>query len=141
MGNHAYGLLLSLAVHLLCVFMLQPASALNAADEKKADDKKAIDSKVPSGASVLGYTKCVINESPTAADIAPGNNGNHKWFSGQWWMKPPPLDRYSTQNDVLVLSLGGDLVSTPRDFSIGKLPLLPGADGCHTALSSLRFCS
>ena len=43
----------------------------------------------------------------------------------------PSLDHYSTKDGVLVLSLGGDLVSTPRDFSAGKLPLLPGADGFY----------
>jgi len=87
---------------------------------------------VPPGAAALGYTKCVINERPTAADIAPGSNGNYKWFSGQWWVSPPPsLDHYWTQDGVLALSLGGDLVSTPRDFSGGKLPLLPGCDGFY----------
>jgi len=90
-----------------------------------------IDPAVPPGAAALGYMKCVINESPTAADIAPGDKGNYKWFSGQWWGKAPSLDHYSTQDGVLVLTLGGDLVSTPRDFSTGKLPLLPGADGFY----------
>jgi hypothetical protein len=91
-----------------------------------------IDPDVPPGAAALGYTKCVINESPTAADIAPGDKGNYKWFSGQWWYSPPPsLDHYSTQDDVLALGLGGDLVSAPKDFSTGKLPLLPGSDGFY----------
>jgi hypothetical protein len=86
---------------------------------------------VPPGAAALGYTLCVINEKPTAADIAPGSNGDHKWFSGQWWETPPPLSDYSTVSNVLVLSLGGDLVSTPRDFSTGALPVLPGANGFY----------
>jgi len=86
---------------------------------------------VPPGAAAIGYTKCVINEMPTAADIALGDEGNYKWFSGQWWGKSPSLDCYSTQDGVLELTLGGDLVSTPRDFSAGKLPLLPGADGFY----------
>lgn len=88
---------------------------------------------VPPGAAALGYTKRVINESPAAGDIAPGNNGNYKWFSGQWWVGGggPWRDHYATQNGVLVLSLGGDLVSTPRDFSKSKLPLLPGRDGFY----------
>jgi len=38
----------------------------------------------PPGAAALGYTLCVINEKPTAADIAPGSNGDYKWFNGQW---------------------------------------------------------
>jgi len=88
---------------------------------------------VPPGAAALGYTKCALNESPTAADIAPGSNGDHKWFSGQWYAgeEGPSLDHYSTQDGVLVLSLGGDLVSTPRDLRAGKLPLLPGSDGFY----------
>ncbi len=87
---------------------------------------------VPPGAAALGYTKRVIHETPTAADIAPGKNGNYKWFSGQWYSRTSPsLDHYSTQDGALALSLGGDLVSTPRDFSAGKLPLLPGPDGFY----------
>jgi len=90
---------------------------------------------VPSGAAALGYTKCVINEKPAAADIDPGHNGGYKWFSGQWWnSKKPPLSKYSTQDGVLALSLGGDLVSAPHDFSPGKLPLLPGRDGFYVEL-------
>jgi hypothetical protein len=86
---------------------------------------------VPPGAGKLGCTKCIINERPTAADVVPGKDGAYKWFSGQWYAKPPSLDHYSTEDGVLVLKQGGDLVSTPRDFSAGKLPLLPGADGFY----------
>lgn len=86
---------------------------------------------VPPGAAALGYTKCVINEHPTVADIAPGKNGDYKWFSGQWYAQPPSLDHYTMQHGVLAISLGGDLVSTARDFSGGKLPLLPGIDGFY----------
>ncbi|MDH7503041.1 MAG: hypothetical protein QHJ82_10085 [Verrucomicrobiota bacterium] len=87
---------------------------------------------VPFGAAALGYTKCVINERPTAADIAPGSKGPYKWFSGQWWYsEKPPLSKYSTQDGVLAIRLGGDLVSAPNDFSTGKLPLLPGSDGFY----------
>ena len=87
---------------------------------------------VPPGAAALGYTKCVINESPTAADVAPGSNGKHKWFSGQWYaQRVPLLDHYRTRDGVLAIGLDGDLVSTPRDFSLGKLPLLSGDDGLY----------
>jgi hypothetical protein len=87
---------------------------------------------VPPGAAALGYTKCVINEHPAVADIAPAKNGDFKWFSGQWYNgQPPSLDHYTMQDGVLVLSPGGDLVSTSRDFSGGKLPLLPGYDGFY----------
>lgn len=87
---------------------------------------------IPPGAAALGYSKCVINETPTAADIAPGRNGNHKWFSGQWFSRnTPPLDLYETRDGVLALKLGGNLVSAPLDFSKGQLPLLPGEDGFY----------
>ena len=86
---------------------------------------------VPPGAAALGYTKCVIRERPTAADIAPGDSGRFAWFSGQWWSKPVPLKHYATKDGVLAISPGGDLVSAPRDFTRGKLPLLPGADGFY----------
>ena len=52
-------------------------------------------------------------------------------FSGQWYAKPPSLDHYSTTNGVLTLSLDGDLVSAPRDFSPGILPPLPGDKGFY----------
>ena len=86
---------------------------------------------VPPGAAALGYTLCVINEQPTAADIAPGSSGDYKWFNGQWWEPPPPRTDYSTVSNVLVLGLGGDLVSTPRDFSAGALPVLSGSNGFY----------
>lgn len=87
---------------------------------------------VPPGAAALGYTKCVIHERPTADDVAQGRNGNFKWFSGQWYSKTcPSLDHYQTRGRALVIKLGGNLVSTPLDFSEGKLPLLPGADGFY----------
>lgn len=87
---------------------------------------------VPPGAAALGYTKRVIHETPTAADIAPGRNGNYKWFSGQWYSQSTPsLDHYETREGMLALKLGGDLVSTPLDFSQGQLPLLPGPDGFY----------
>jgi len=90
------------------------------------------EAKVPPGAASLGYTKRVIYETPTAADVAPGKNGDYKWFSGQWYSRTAPsADHYATQDGVLAMRLGGDLVSTPRDFSEGRLPLLPGADGFY----------
>lgn len=88
-------------------------------------------SAAPPGAAALGYTKCVINEKPVAKDIAAGANGNFKWFSGQWWDKPRSLKLYATQEKELALSLDGELVSAPRDFSKGVLPLLSGAEGFY----------
>lgn len=90
-------------------------------------------SDIPPGALLLGYTKCVINERPTAADIAlPETKGRYKWYSGQWWMKEKPsLDLYETVNGVLSIKLGGEIVSAPHDFSEGLLPYLPGSDGFY----------
>jgi hypothetical protein len=87
--------------------------------------------QTPPGASAVGCSNRIINEHPVAADIAPGGSGNYKWFSGQWYAKPPSLDHYTTTNGVLTLSLGGDLVSVPRDFSPGILPTLPGDQGFY----------
>ncbi|MBC7289304.1 MAG: glycoside hydrolase family 5 protein, partial [Armatimonadetes bacterium] len=89
--------------------------------------------EVPLGAALLGYTKCVINERPRAEDIAPGKSGPYKWFSGQWWYsdRAPSLDHYFTADGALAIRLGGEVVSLPLDFSRGKLPLLPGADGFY----------
>lgn len=88
---------------------------------------------VPPGAAALGYTKCVIDERPCVADIAPGKSGDYKWFSGQWYnAKPPSLDHYQMVNGELALKLGGDLVSAPRDLSVpGRLPALPGDKGFY----------
>ena len=88
---------------------------------------------VPPGAAALGYTKCVIDEHPCAADIAPGRDGNFKWFSGQWYAATPPsLDHYRTDGGRLGIKLDGDLVSAPRDLKApGLLPALPGGDGFY----------
>jgi len=85
---------------------------------------------VPPGAAALGYQKCIINETPTPADIGHGDNGDHKWFSGQWYASRISSD-YRMENGALALSLGGDLVSTPRDFSKGRLPAVPGTNGFY----------
>jgi len=89
--------------------------------------------QVPPGAAELGYTKCILNERPTVADITGEKTGNFKWFSGQWYnAKPPSLDHYVMIDGVLALKLGGDLVSAPRDLKqAGALPLLPGKDGFY----------
>jgi hypothetical protein len=95
---------------------------------------------VPPGAAALGYTKCVINEHPTAADIAPdnANNGKHKWFNGAWWDGGrPPAGLYGTVEGDLairydaVADKGGCLIGTPRDLSPGALPNLEGRKGFY----------
>ena len=86
----------------------------------------------PPGAAALGYTKCIINDKPTAAQIAPGINGKYDWFSGEWYEpSKPPLSDYSTKQGALAISLGGVLVSAPNDWSPGKLPLLSGKRGFY----------
>jgi hypothetical protein len=72
-----------------------------------------------------------MDEKPVAGDIGKGDSGDFKWFSGQWWAKRTSMDHYATREGVLGLSLGGDLVSAPRDFTAGKLPLLSGAGGFY----------
>lgn len=95
---------------------------------------------LPAGAAALGYTKCVINEHPTAADIAPNNAnyGNYKWFNGTWWSSTRPLmTQYSTVNGDLAMSYdatvdrGTALIGTPRNLSTGALPLLSGSQGFY----------
>lgn len=87
---------------------------------------------LPRGAAELGYSTCVIDERPVAADIAPSRTGSYKWFSGQWYKPTPPTaDHYATSDGGLVLSLGGDLVSAPQDFSPSLLPTLSGEKGFY----------
>jgi hypothetical protein len=88
--------------------------------------------KVPPGATALGYTKCVIDERPAAADVALDNKGNAKWFNGLWCTPPEPRGKFEMVDGVLAIHRDGVLVSAPRDFSPrGQLPLLPGKDGFY----------
>ena len=92
---------------------------------------------LPPGAAALGYRKCIIDEKPSAADVTPKHDGDYKWFSGQWYAQPkPPMSKYSTRDGVLALSLDGDLVSAPNDFTASKLPLLPGDKGFYVEFTS-----
>ena len=88
--------------------------------------------KVPPGAAALGYTKCVIDERPSTADISFDNKGNAKWFNGLWCTPPVPRGKFEMVDGVLAIHLDGVLVSAPCDFSPrGRLPLLPGKDGFY----------
>ncbi|MCX7009689.1 MAG: hypothetical protein NTY53_21015 [Kiritimatiellaeota bacterium] len=100
----------------------------------------AVEPPVPPGAAALGYTKCVINEHPTAADIAPNNanNGTYKWFNGAWWDGVRPASNlYTTVNGDLVIKYdaatdkGACLIGTPRDLSKGALPNMDGSKGFY----------
>jgi hypothetical protein len=86
---------------------------------------------IPRGAAAAGCTICVIDEKPVAEDIAPDKAGDYKWFNGQWYKRPSPPACYSTVNNTLAIGLGGELVSAPRDFSAGALPLLSGGSGFY----------
>ena len=90
---------------------------------------------VPPGAAALGLTNCVINDTPTVAEIAPGRNGNYKWFLGNWWQSPAPsITNFSTVSNALTLNFAGaslDLQDTPIDFSAGALPVLIGSNGFY----------
>ena len=94
----------------------------------------------PAGAAALGFTDKVIDEHPTAADIAPdnANNGRYKWFNGAWWDSArPSMKLYDTVKGDLAISYdsdtdkGGCLIGTPRDLSKGALPLLDGSKGFY----------
>lgn len=99
----------------------------------------AAEPAVPPGAAALGYTVCVLNERPTAADIAPeqAGDGNYKWFNGTLWDGPPPRSLYSTVDGVLAIKYdaaarqGGCLIGTPLDLSQGALPWLDGSKGFY----------
>jgi hypothetical protein len=87
---------------------------------------------LPTGAAGAIFGQCVINEQPKLAEIAPGQTGKYKWFSGQWYSKQKPArDLYSEKDGILRLSLGGCLVSAPNDFGPGLLPVLRGAKGFY----------
>jgi hypothetical protein len=88
--------------------------------------------KVPPGAAALGYTKCVIDEHPSVADIAPGPAGKFKWFMGLWYHTQVSLRNYKMVDGVLAIHPRGVLVSAPHDFSnTGLLPTLAGKDGFY----------
>jgi hypothetical protein len=95
----------------------------------------AFGQSAPPGAAALGYTNCIINDTPTAAEIAPGTNGNYKWFRGNWWQSPAPsITNFSTVSNALTLNFTGaslDLQDTPIDFSAGALPTLIGSNGFY----------
>jgi hypothetical protein len=88
---------------------------------------------VPRGAAELGYTKLLIDEHPVAADISGDRNGHSKWFSGLFYSnKPMGRDDFKTTDDgLLQLGPGASMVSTPKDFSDGALPVLSAAKGFY----------
>jgi hypothetical protein len=88
--------------------------------------------KVPPGAAALGYTRCVIDEHPSVADIAPGKAGRFKWFNGLWYQPPAPSGKFEMVDGVLAIHPRAVLVSAPHDFSnTGRLPTLAGKDGFY----------
>jgi hypothetical protein len=94
---------------------------------------------VPPGAAQLGYTRCVYDERPQYADIAPSNTGNYKWFRGACWSSPStiaPASNYADTNGILTLLQKGDgktpsLVGAPHDFNGGIIPRLSGSNGFY----------
>jgi hypothetical protein len=91
---------------------------------------------VPPGAAALGYTKCVINDSPTAAEIAPGYYGNYDWFRGRGanTNQISSITNYSTVSNALTLNFTGtslDLETMQHDASAGALPVLAGSNGFY----------
>ncbi|WP_124600621.1 hypothetical protein [Burkholderia sp. Bp8963] len=93
---------------------------------------QASQNNLPPGAMELGYTKLVIDENVSTKDISPDGNGRYKFYNGKWYAKTlPSMDLYSDQDGMLAITQGGDLVSVARDFSLGRIPLLPGRDGFY----------
>ena len=96
----------------------------------------AVGADVPKGAVELGLGKCLFDERPKVADISPDRRGKHKWYSGQWYAKMPPMDLYRDVDGALEIAADdkrrtyGDLVSCPRkisDAGDAQLPFLDGA--------------
>jgi len=99
-----------------------------------AQDGETWPIKLPLGAGLYGYTKCVIDEGPIdPKTITDGKEGDFKWFSGLWYhSNPPPLDRYSVEDGTFVMQSEGVLTSTPKIYGKkGRLPTLPGKDGFY----------
>jgi hypothetical protein len=88
---------------------------------------------VPPGAAELGYTKLLIDEHPVAADISTKRNGHFKWFRNLFYSDPPAKDGDFTTTPDGILQIGPhvSMVSTPKDFSTGALPVLSGAKGFY----------
>lgn len=99
--------------------------------KQSSSGKQSAARKVPPGAKALGYTKCVIDERPVAEDVTAERTGEHKWFSGQYWMQQPTLDHYQNARGKLAISVNGCVVSNSRDMKSAKIPYLPGADGFY----------
>ena len=92
-----------------------------------------VNSTIPPGAAALGYTKEVINDDPTPADVAPYPiySGNYKWFRGLWFDGVQNNSYISATNGVLAITLGGEMQAAPHDWSTGALPVLPGTNGFY----------
>gem|GEM_PF-212103 len=98
--------------------------------------KKTAPRKLPPAAKALGYTKCVIDEKPVAEDVTMEKTGDHKWFSGDFWLDQPTLDHYKNARGKLAINLNGFIVNRSLDCKQSKLPLLPGADGFYIEIDT-----
>jgi hypothetical protein len=88
---------------------------------------------IPPGAATLGYTRLVIDEHPAVADISDKQSGHFKWFRNPFYTFNTPQQGEFKMTDDGVLQIGPrvSIVSTPRDFSKGALPVLSGAKGFY----------
>jgi hypothetical protein len=88
---------------------------------------------IPPGAAELGYTKLLIDEHPVVGDISNKQSGHSKWFRNPFYTFNPPKDGdfEMTPDGVLQIGPRVSIVSTPRDFSKGALPVLSGAKGFY----------
>jgi hypothetical protein len=110
-----------------CTFFLLVALSLT------AESQPAASQPIPPGAAELGYTRALINEHPVVADITTRRSGHYKWFRNLFYSDPPPKDGDFTMTADGILQIGPhvSIVSTPKDFSTGALPVLSGAKGFY----------
>jgi hypothetical protein len=88
---------------------------------------------IPPGAAALAYTKLLIDEHPVVADISNQQHGHYKWFRNLFYTFTPQKDGDFELAPDGVLQIGPrvSIVSTPRDFSKGALPVLSAAKGFY----------
>ena len=113
------------------------ATVPSASSVVRLDSLAVTAASIPPGARQLGYTKCVYDERPQFANIAPGKTGNYKWFRGSCWSTViAPASNYTDTDGILTLLQKGDgktpsLAGAPHDFNGGVFPRLAGDKGFY----------
>jgi len=88
---------------------------------------------IPLGAKTLGYTRKVIDFTPTLDDIAPnGFIDGFKLYDDMFYRRTPATKRkYYHTGGVLTIPNGSMLTTQKRSSTQGDLPYLPGAKGFY----------